>query len=153
MAKVFDTSGRGPSNKRLMALGIGMIIASIVIATLLVFKSQGRLESFTKVTADLNNVGDGLPARSDVRYHGLLVGTTTNVTPASFGKPNFVDIELQGEYGIKDCFLGVPVVLGRNGVERVIELKLNEEEKALLNISHGKVKEVMNVLDNMPATA
>jgi malate dehydrogenase len=47
----------------------------------------------------------------------------------------------------------VPVVLGRNGVERVIELKLNEEEKALLNISHGKVKEVMNVLDNMPATA
>ena len=60
---------------------------------------------------------------------------------------------LQGEYGIKDCFLGVPVVLGRNGVERVIELKLNEEEKALLNISHGKVKEVMNVLDNMPATA
>jgi malate dehydrogenase len=64
-----------------------------------------------------------------------------------------VCIELQGEYGIKDCFLGVPVVLGRNGVERVIELKLNEEEKALLNISHGKVKEVMNVLDNMPATA
>ena len=40
MAKVFDVSGRGPSNKRLMILGIGMIIASLVISTLLVFKSQ-----------------------------------------------------------------------------------------------------------------
>ena len=85
MAKIFDISGRGPSNKRLMALGIGMLIASIVIATLLVYKSQGKLENYTKVTADLKNVGDGLPARSDVRYHGLLVGTTTDVTPAAFG--------------------------------------------------------------------
>ena len=98
MAKIFDISGRGPSNKRLMALGIGMLIASIVIATLLVYKSQGKLENYTKVTADLKNVGDGLPARSDVRYHGLLVGTTTDVTPAAFGKPNFVDMDLTGDY-------------------------------------------------------
>jgi len=98
MAKIFDVSGRGPSNKRLMALGIGMIIASLIIATLLVFKSQGKLEDYTRVTADLKNVGDGLPARSDVRYHGLLVGTTTNVTPAAFGNPNYVDIDLTGAY-------------------------------------------------------
>lgn len=98
MAKVFDVSGRGPSNKRLMILGIGMIIASLVISTLLVFKSQGRLENYTRVTADLKNVGDGLPARSDVRYHGLLVGTTADVTPAAYGKPNFVDLDLEGQY-------------------------------------------------------
>lgn len=98
MAKIFDVSGRGPSNRRLMILGIGMIIASLVVATLLVFKSQGRLENYTRVTADLKNVGDGLPARSDVRYHGLLVGTTAEVTPAAYGKPNFVDIDLEGQY-------------------------------------------------------
>ncbi len=57
---------------------------------------------------------------------------------------------LDGEYGIKDCFLGVPVILGKNGVEKVIELQLNEDEKALLEISRGKVKEVMDVFDNMP---
>ncbi len=57
---------------------------------------------------------------------------------------------LEGEYGIKDCYLGVPVILGKNGVERVIELQLNEDEKALLEISRGKVKEVMDVYDNMP---
>jgi malate dehydrogenase len=64
-----------------------------------------------------------------------------------------VCIELQGEYGIKDCYLGVPVVLGKNGIEKVIELKLNDEEKALLETSRGRVKEVMDVLDNMPASA
>lgn len=61
-----------------------------------------------------------------------------------------VCIGLDGEYGIKDCYLGVPVILGKNGVEKVIELQLNEDEKALLEISRGKVKEVMDVFDNMP---
>jgi malate dehydrogenase len=58
---------------------------------------------------------------------------------------------LQGEYGLKDIFLGVPVVLGKNGVEKIIELKLNDEEKALLSASAKAVKEVMKVLDNMNA--
>ncbi|MGY6522088.1 MAG: malate dehydrogenase [Mongoliitalea sp.] len=60
-----------------------------------------------------------------------------------------VCIKLDGEYGIDDCYLGVPVILGRNGVEKVIELDLNDEEKALLEVSRGHVKEVMNVLDNL----
>jgi malate dehydrogenase len=60
-----------------------------------------------------------------------------------------VCIKLDGEYGIDDCYLGVPVILGKNGVEKVIELDLNSEEKALLETSRGHVKEVMNVLDNL----
>jgi malate dehydrogenase len=64
-----------------------------------------------------------------------------------------VCIKLEGEYGISDCYLGVPVVLGKNGVEKVIELQLNEEEKGLLEVSRQKVREVMEVLDKMPATA
>lgn len=60
---------------------------------------------------------------------------------------------LQGEYGLKDIYLGVPVVLGKNGVEKIIELKLNEEEKALLDASAIAVKDVMNVLDRMNANA
>jgi malate dehydrogenase len=61
-----------------------------------------------------------------------------------------VCIGLEGEYGIKDCYLGVPVVLGKGGIERVIELQLNDDEKALLEVSRTKVKEVMDVYDNMP---
>jgi malate dehydrogenase len=60
-----------------------------------------------------------------------------------------VCIKLDGEYGIDDCYLGVPVILGKNGVEKVLELDLNAEEKALLETSRGHVKEVMNVLDNL----
>lgn len=56
---------------------------------------------------------------------------------------------LQGEYGLKDIYMGAPVILGRNGVERIIELKLNEAEMQLVNDSAKAVKEVMDVLDNM----
>jgi len=60
-----------------------------------------------------------------------------------------VCLQLDGEYGIKNCYLGVPVVLGRNGVERIIELELNEAERALLETSRQHVKEVMDVLDKL----
>jgi len=59
---------------------------------------------------------------------------------------------LQGEYGMKDIYLGVPVKLGKNGIEEIIELQLNADEKDLLTKSAGAVKEVMNVLDGMQAT-
>ncbi|MCH7402707.1 malate dehydrogenase [Belliella kenyensis] len=60
-----------------------------------------------------------------------------------------VCIKLDGEYGIDDCYLGVPVILGKNGIEKVIELDLNEDEKALLEVSRGHVKEVMSVLEKI----
>jgi malate dehydrogenase len=60
-----------------------------------------------------------------------------------------VCMKLDGEYGIKDCYLGVPVILGKNGVERVIELHLNDEEKELLETSRKHVLEVMSVLEGL----
>jgi malate dehydrogenase len=64
-----------------------------------------------------------------------------------------VCVKLEGEYGINDCYLGTPVILGKNGCEKVIELQLNDDEKALLMASRKAVKEVMSVLDTMPAKA
>lgn len=60
---------------------------------------------------------------------------------------------LQGEYGMKNVYLGVPVKLGKNGIEKIIELKLNAEESKLLNDSAIAVKEVMYVLDKMNVPA
>jgi malate dehydrogenase len=60
-----------------------------------------------------------------------------------------VCIKLDGEYGIDDCYLGVPVILGKNGIEKVLELDLNAEEQQLLETSRGHVKEVMQVLDRL----
>ncbi len=53
---------------------------------------------------------------------------------------------LQGEYGIKDLFIGVPVKLGAKGVEQVIEIKLSSEEKAALQKSAAAVQELKAVL-------
>lgn len=58
-------------------------------------------------------------------------------------------VKLEGEYGLNNIFVGVPVKLGRNGVEEVIEIKLNDDEKKLLNESAQSVKSVMDVLDGM----
>jgi len=56
---------------------------------------------------------------------------------------------LDGQYGLKDMYLGVPVKLGKNGIEEIIELHLNEEEKGLLYDSANAVRDVMEVLDKM----
>jgi len=56
---------------------------------------------------------------------------------------------MQGEYGISDMYLGVPVILGKNGIEKVIELDLNEGERAMLADSEKAVREVKAILDGM----
>ena len=53
---------------------------------------------------------------------------------------------LQGEYGINDLFVGVPVKLGSRGVEQIIEIKLTAEEDAALKKSAGAVKELTDVI-------
>ena len=58
-------------------------------------------------------------------------------------------VMLNGEYGMKDICLGVPVKLGKNGVEKIIRLKLRKEEKELLEASAKAVKEVIGVYDAM----
>jgi malate dehydrogenase len=56
---------------------------------------------------------------------------------------------LQGEYGVNDLYLGVPVILGKNGIERIIELDLNDDEKELLRTSEAAVRDVKGVLDGL----
>jgi malate dehydrogenase len=58
---------------------------------------------------------------------------------------------LTGQYGLKDMYLGVPAKLGSKGIEQIIELDLNEQEKGHLYESANAVREVMEVLDNMNA--
>ena len=60
-----------------------------------------------------------------------------------------VCIKLEGEYGIENCSLGVPVVLGKNGIEQIVELQLNEAEMALMKSREKAVREVMEVLDTL----
>lgn len=55
---------------------------------------------------------------------------------------------LEGEYGIKNTFVGVPVILGKEGLKEIIELDLNDEELLLLNKAADAVKELTQPVDS-----
>ena len=55
-------------------------------------------------------------------------------------------VYLEGEYGIKGLFVGVPVKLGAQGVEQIIEIKLTADENAALQKSSSSVRELVTVL-------
>ena len=54
---------------------------------------------------------------------------------------------LEGEYGVSNLFVGVPVKLGKNGVEQIIEISLTNEERAALHKSAAAVQELIDVLE------
>jgi malate dehydrogenase len=56
---------------------------------------------------------------------------------------------LEGEYGVRDCYAGVPVVIGAGGVEKVIEIELNEGEKAAFMTSVNHVRELVAAMDKL----
>ena len=57
---------------------------------------------------------------------------------------------LEGEYGLKDICIGVPVIIGRNGWEKIVDYQLNEDEKAAMAKSAEAVRSMNSVLESMP---
>jgi malate dehydrogenase len=53
---------------------------------------------------------------------------------------------LEGEYGLNDMYFGVPCKLGRNGIEQIVQVKLNDEETAMLHKSAAIIRDTMRVL-------
>ncbi|AZL15609.1 malate dehydrogenase [Rickettsiales endosymbiont of Stachyamoeba lipophora] len=56
-------------------------------------------------------------------------------------------VKLNGEYGVKDLYVGVPVIIGSNGVEKIVEIELNNEEKNAFNHSVNAVRSLVEVLN------
>jgi len=75
------------------------------------------------------------PAAATVQMVESIVKDQKRILPCS--------VMLNGEYGVNDVVVGVPVKLGKGGVEQVIELNLNEEEKALFNNSVNHVRKTI----------
>ena len=59
--------------------------------------------------------------------------------------------KLEGEYGYDDIMMGVPCIIGKNGIEKICELDLNDEEKALLKASRDAVAKTTNILHEIGA--
>jgi malate dehydrogenase len=58
-------------------------------------------------------------------------------------------VRLKGQYGLNDVFVGVPVKLGANGIEQVLELDLGASERAMLAASANEVRNTMDVYDRL----
>ena len=56
---------------------------------------------------------------------------------------------LEGEYGLTDLTIGVPVILGKNGIEKIVEIDLTEDEKALLSESSAGVSATNGLLSDL----
>ena len=50
---------------------------------------------------------------------------------------------LTGQYGVDDLYVGVPIIIGKDGVEKIIEINLTDEAKANLTVSVDAVKELL----------
>lgn len=98
MPNRFETDGRGPSENHLLLRGTAALVAVGLVLAGAVAKLNGGFDDAVPVTALLDDVGDGLPDRSDVKFHGLLVGEVTGVTAATGSEPNEVQVSLKPEY-------------------------------------------------------
>jgi len=61
--------------------------------------------------------------------------------------------KLNGQYGVDGLYIGVPVVIGKSGVEKIIEIKLNEEEQAMFDKSVQAVKDLNETMENAAKNA
>ncbi|OYD08397.1 malate dehydrogenase [Paludifilum halophilum] len=110
--------------------------------------SQERLDAIVERTRKgggeiVGLLGNGsayyAPAASLVQMAEAILKDKRRVLPAI--------AYLEGEYGYRDMYLGVPVILGGNGLEKIIELDLSEEETKALDRSAESVRNVMKILN------
>ena len=80
---------------------------------------------------------------------GAAVSSLVHSIACDQGKMFPCSVMLNGEYGLSDLTIGVPVILGKNGVEKIVEIELNEEEKSQLNSSAEAVKKTNEMLSDL----
>ncbi|MFC9659464.1 MlaD family protein [Nocardia sp. NPDC127606] len=90
-----DPSGRGWSRGRLNLAGVAMTMSLSGVVALLGLRYAGHFDDTVPVTALMTSTGDGLPARADVRFRGLLVGAVSAVEIAEQGLRQRVELELK----------------------------------------------------------
>ncbi|MBD0021649.1 MULTISPECIES: MlaD family protein [Gordonia] len=95
MTGVYEQGPRGISTRRLAVSAFVAVAVVVAIVAATVLKAGGSLTDSVSVTAELSDVGDGLPKSSDVKYHGVIVGAVRGVTPGLPGDRTVVEIALE----------------------------------------------------------
>ena len=108
--------------------------------------SSSRLNEIIQRTA--NGGGEMVNLLDCSAYSAPAAGTAQMVESILSDQKRMIPcaVQTQGEYGYDGLFIGLPVILGRGGAERVIEMYLDEDEQAKLDYSAGAVSEVVQLL-------
>lgn len=113
------------------------------------FLSAEKLEEVVKSTMVGGATLTGLLGTSAWMAPGAAAASVAESIVKNQGKMITCAAFLDGEYGMKDITIGVPVILGKNGIERIVELPLNDDEKAKLAASEAAVRKTNSVLNDM----
>ena len=129
---------------------VGVVILGVILACgyLFLFTAESPKKN-TESVADLAN-GKFL---SELTQEQLAKVSLKDMEKYFLSEKDIVAVDeviyLQGEYGLKDITIGVPIIVGRKGVEKVIDLDLNKEELDLLKKSAKSVKENEDTLKEL----
>jgi malate dehydrogenase len=118
-------------------------VAGVPITELL---PKDRIDAIAKRTADGGAEITKLVGTSAWYAPGAAAAEMVECILKDKKKIHPCSVYLQGEYGLSDLFVGVPVKLGRNGIEQIMQISLTPEENALLQKSAAAVKELVDVL-------
>lgn len=110
------------------------------------FLSAEKIEEVVKSTMVGGATLTGLLGTSAWMAPGAASAAVAESIIKNQGKMITCAAYLDGEYGMKDIMIGVPVVLGKNGIERIVEIELTEDEKAKLAASEAAVRKTNSVL-------
>ncbi|MBF6426192.1 MCE family protein [Nocardia cyriacigeorgica] len=92
---ILDPSGRGPTARQLTLSGLAVLATVIVLLGLLALRYTGYFEAKVPVTVTLTSTGDGLPARADVKFRGMVVGAVSAVDVVAAGQRQEVAVDLK----------------------------------------------------------
>jgi malate dehydrogenase len=110
------------------------------------FLSEEKVEEVVKSTMVGGATLTGLLGTSAWMAPGAAASAVAESIIKNQGKMITCAAYLDGEYGMKDIMIGVPVVLGKNGIERIVEIELTEDEKAKFAASEAAVRKTNAVL-------
>ena len=110
------------------------------------FLSEEKVEEVVKSTMVGGATLTGLLGTSAWMAPGAAASAVAESIIKNQGKMITCAAYLDGEYGMKDIMIGVPVILGKNGIERIVEIELTEDEKAKFAASEAAVRKTNSVL-------
>ena len=108
-----------------------------------------RYNDLEQISEEVRGAAQKIIKAKHATYYGIGMAMV-RITKAVFGNENSVltvSAMLCGEYGMNDVYIGVPAIIGRNGVKKVLELSLAEEEKEKLLSSCNVLKEAFDELE------